>query len=247
MQKILSILFLTFVLASCTAPSDNSAASQKSSSTKEDVMRFYEEAELIISTFPHRATMFRDQCNNSEDLLAYYHEQGDKLDIPVLDFEYLKIFTVDKKPINTFYLSQWRGFRSKLINRLYPKYKFIEEEKWGRTVEIWNQIKDEKYIIVCTPQKRMGPELLGGDKYKRGFYKGHFSIYNLQDKQVECYGEFSIINKYNTPEQLKELSLDLRESLWIDLALMFDLKLKEAIEKASGIPVKNIQLNLETI
>jgi len=246
MYRFFSLLVLLSVLLSCKQ--DGSTSSQGASlGSKSDAEAFYNEMETLVFKYPHRSVMFRDQCNNSDDILAYYHEKGDKLNIPVMYFEYLQIFLTDSKPENTYYLSQWRGFRSKEANRLYPKYKFVDEGKWGQTVRIWNQLKENKYIIVCTPQKRMGPELLGGEKYRRGTYKGHFSIYNLQDMKVECYGEFSTLNKFNTPEQLKALSLDLRESLWIDLGMMFDLKLREAIEKASGIPAKNIQLNLETI
>jgi len=244
MLRLFISLSFIFLLFSCQ---NNNSTSVQTSGSEEEMLALYNEIEMIIDKYPHRAAMFRDQCENSEDILSYYHKKGDKLNIAVMDFEYMQIFPGEEKPTNAFYLSQWRGFRSKAINRLYPKFKFSEEGKWGKTLEIWNQLKEDKYVIICSPQKRMGPELLGGEKYKRGYYRGHFSIYNLIDKKVECYGEFSILNKFNTPEQLKALSLDLKESLWIDLAMMFDLKLKEAIEKASGIPAKNIQLNLETI
>jgi len=201
----------------------------------------------IISNYPHRAQLFREQCENADNLLEYYHQMGDKLTLPVVDFEYLDMFFSEQQPSNTFYLSEWRGFRSKAFNRLFPKYKFLDNGEWGKTVSIWDSLKDEKYIIVCSPHKRMGPELLGGAKYNRGYYKGHFGIFNLQTHTVECYGEFSILNKYNTPEMLSELSSNLKKALWIDLAMMFDIKLKESIEKASGIPSKNIHLDLETI
>lgn len=247
MNKFSIILISLLLLSSCTQNQGGKTRAQKSVGTQAEAEAFYEEMNLIMETYPHRSKLYRIQCDNAEDLLDYYHKNGDILDIPVIDFEYLKIFALDEKPANAFYLSEWRGFRSKMVNRLYPKYKFLEEGQWAKTVELWNQVKEEKYVIICSPQKRMGPELLGGEKYKKGYYKGHFGIYNLESKVVECYGEFHALNKYNRPEELKELSLDLRESLWIDLAAMFDFKLKESIEKGTGIPASNIKLNLETI